>query len=112
MRIRSLISSAFRRCFFIKRKRTFEYLGYSNKDLFDHLKKFLQCPCVVCGLIFIEMNNSHIDHIIPVCVAKSEEDIIKLNQLYNLRLICKKCNLNKISSDLQMKKEVNNDRME
>jgi len=39
--------------------------------------------------------NYEIDHIIPISLAKTENDVIRLNQLNNLRLICKNCNRNK-----------------
>jgi hypothetical protein len=107
MRIRCAIKKSFRKTFLPKRKRTFEYLGYSNMDLFIHLKEFLDKPCIICSTIIVVMNNSNIDHIIPLCIATSENDIVKLNQLSNLRLICKACNAAKISDDLKMKEEYN-----
>lgn len=38
-----------------------------------------------------------------MCAASSINEVIILNQLKNLRLICERCNLKKISSDLEMR---------
>lgn len=80
-------------------RHTFDLLGYSKEDVYNHLSGFLGKGCVdgrVChGEIIISIDGSHIDHYFPVSVAKSEQDVIKLFQLKNLRLICWKCNLSK-----------------
>lgn len=104
-RVRSSLRKSFNKLGAIKRQRTFEFLGFSNIELFNHLSKWLDKPCEVCGNKVINLNNSNIDHIIPVCIISSTDDIIKLNQLENLRLICEECNLYKISSDLKIKQE-------
>jgi RNA ligase (TIGR02306 family) len=45
--------------------------------------------------VVINLENSHIDHIVPLAQARTITDVISLNQLNNLRLICSKCNLKK-----------------
>ena len=112
MRVRGALSKSFRKTGLPKRKRTFEYLGYTNTELYVHLSQWLEKPCVVCGAVNVVLENSNIDHIAPMCLASSEDDIVRLNQLSNLRLICESCNLAKVSNDLQVKKEQADVRLE
>jgi len=104
-RIRCCIRKSFNKLGSIKREKTFSMLGYSNIDLWNFLSKQLNLPCKVCNIKIISLDNSNIDHIIPMCVASSIDDVIKLNQFDNLRLICEECNMNKISQDLKIKEE-------
>lgn len=79
-----------------KQEATFSLLGFSAQDLYFHLKKYVGKKCLVCKERTISMGkNSVIDHIIPICIAKTKNGIIMLNQLKNLRLICSECNLKK-----------------
>jgi len=93
------IRQSLRRCLIkngiCKTNKTFELLGYTSQELFNHLKKFLENQCVVCQAVKINISNCHTDHIIPCKTAKNKSDAIKLNQLSNLRLICANCNLRK-----------------
>ena len=60
----------------------------------NHLGKWLDRPCEDCSKqLFLE--NSSIDHIKPLSLAKTEGEIIELNQLSNLRLVCRPCNSKK-----------------
>lgn len=73
----------------------FETLGYSRYDLSNHLSKFVGVACVEkrkCDGVVLTLENSHIDHVMPVIWAESLEDVIRFNQLKNLRLICAPCN--------------------
>lgn len=64
----------------IKTSPTFEALGYSVEQFVVHIEKqFLS------GMSWDNMREWQIDHIIPVSTAKTEEDVIALNQLSNLR---------------------------
>ena len=54
---------------------------------------------------FEDLKNVHIDHIIPMSTAKSEEEVIKLNQYTNLQLLKAEDNLEK-SDKLNWKLEV------
>ncbi len=76
-------------------KPTFDILNYSQKYFANHMLSYVNQPCERCKLTIITINNSQIDHIKPVSMAKTELDVIWLNQLSNLRLICTKCNREK-----------------
>lgn len=76
-----------------KSSKTFDILGYNPIDLFNHLKVFLDKPCEDCHSVTVDEKNSHIDHIKPIFLAESLEEIVEFNQLTNLRLICGRCNL-------------------
>lgn len=88
-----------------KESRTQDILGYSAKELFNYLSKYIGQLCEDCKLIIIDKQKCQIDHIIPIGSAKTKEDVIKLNQLNNLRLICSSCNLNKVENDLKIIKQ-------
>ena len=64
----------------IKTSPTFEQLGYSVDAFVTHIERqFLP------GMGWHNMAEWQIDHILPVADAKTEADIIALNQLSNLR---------------------------
>lgn len=64
----------------IKTSRTFDRLGYAPADLVRHIERqFLP------GMGWDNAARWEIDHIIPASTAKSEGDVIALNQLSNLR---------------------------
>lgn len=64
----------------IKTSPTFESLGYTVDDFVFHIEKqFLP------RMSWANMSEWQIDHIIPISTAKTEQDVIALNQLYNLR---------------------------
>jgi hypothetical protein len=93
--VRKGIRHAFNQTGLVKRSKTFDFLGYSQEDLFKHLSKFLNEPCLMCNTVVITLDNLEIDHIIPISSARTEYDIWLLNQLNNLRLLCEDCNLKK-----------------
>lgn len=101
VRLRNAIYKACRKLNIKKDNKTFNILGFTPENLKDHFDKFIGKLCIVCENVQIELNNSNLDHIIPMCSATSEEEVIILNQLNNLRLICVKCNSNKIKDDLK-----------
>lgn len=76
---------------------TLDFLGFTKQDLQHHFSKYSNNPCERCGNIIISHHskNYELDHIIPISLAKTEQEIIYLNQLDNLRLICKNCNQEK-----------------
>lgn len=80
-------------------RKTYEILGYTREDLATRRDFFMNKPCCdgrACGgKTIITESISHIDHIIPLITCKNEEDVIRLNQLENLRWICAPCNLSK-----------------
>jgi len=64
----------------IKTSPTFEELGYTPEDLIAHLEKQF-----VKGMGWHNMDQWQIDHITPVSTAKTLDDVVSLNQLWNLR---------------------------
>jgi len=94
LNFKNMIRRAFKTKKILKDSKTFEMLGFSSQNLYKHLHQYIDKSCKECNVI-ITLENSHIDHIKPKRLAKSKEDIIELNQLINLRLICSQCNLKK-----------------
>jgi hypothetical protein len=79
-RIRARIRGVFRANGYSKSCRTFEIIGCSYEYLKEHLEsKFVD------GMAWENRNLWHIDHIIPLSYAKSEQDIIKLSHYTNLQ---------------------------
>jgi hypothetical protein len=64
----------------IKSSPTFESLGYTVDDFVAHIEKQF-----LAGMSWSNMREWQIDHIIPISTAKTKEDVVALNQLYNLR---------------------------
>lgn len=95
--IRTLIHNSFNRNGKTKSKKTNEILGCS----FDEFKIYLESKFEFWmnwqnrGLYNGDFNYGwDIDHIIPVSLAESESDIIKLNHYTNLQPLCSKVNRN------------------
>lgn len=79
-RIRSRIRHSLKSKGFTKNTKTSRILGCTFDDLKNHLEnKFID------GMSWDNMNKWHIDHIIPVSLAKNEEEVIKLNHYSNLQ---------------------------
>lgn len=93
-KIRHLIWDAFRRKHFVKSKRTELILGCSFEEFYKHL---LSTFYNNYGYEWDGMEAVHIDHIIPLSTAKTEEDIIRLNYYKNLQLLKATDNLHKSS---------------
>ena len=95
-RIRSLIGSAIRDNGYSKKTKTFEIIGLQKEEFLRHLystfEKTYSRPYDP------ETDVVHIDHIIPLCTASAEEDIIKLNHYTNLQLLLAEDNLKKGST--------------
>lgn len=64
----------------IKASPTMEALGFTPVDLKRHLERQFHS-----GMSWANMNEWQIDHIIPTSEAKTKNDVIRLNQLSNLR---------------------------
>lgn len=64
----------------VKNSRTFEQLGYTAEQFVIHIER--QFPK---GMGWHNMSLWQIDHIIPISRAKTEQDVVALNQLSNLR---------------------------
>jgi hypothetical protein len=77
----------------IKTSPTFEMLGYTPDDLVRHIERQFSD-----GMGWLNMSLWQIDHIRPVSEAKTEKDVIALNQLSNLRPMWAKENNRKKAS--------------
>lgn len=64
----------------IKTSPTFEQLGYTAAEFVLHIERQF-----VPGMGWHNMGDWQIDHIIPVSEARTESDVVSLNQLSNLR---------------------------
>lgn len=73
-----------------KSRATFDILGYTPEELHRHIERSFSK-----GMSWDNMSEWHIDHIIPLSTAKTEDDLILLNQLYNLRPLWAKENIKK-----------------
>lgn len=64
----------------LKTSPTFEQLGYTAADFTAHIERQF-----LAGMGWHNMSSWQIDHIVPVSEARTEADVIALNQLSNLR---------------------------
>lgn len=81
-RVRALIVKSFKRGrkHFIKSIRTEEILGCNSKEFVDYISsKFTE------GMSIHNHGEWHLDHIIPISSAKTEEEVIKLNHYTNFQ---------------------------
>lgn len=90
--IRCLISKSFSRKKFIKKASTEKILGCSFEEFYKHLLLTYKNNY---GCDYNKIEKVHIDHIIPLSIAKSEEEVIKLNHYTNLQLLKAEDNMNK-----------------
>jgi 5-methylcytosine-specific restriction endonuclease McrA len=89
------IRSSLRKHLLRKTDHTFVLLGYTSAALREHLSKWLGRPCEICSQVVLTIENCHIEHIKPLALARCDADVVQLNQLANLRLLCKECNKKK-----------------
>jgi len=89
-RIRNLISATIRRNAFSKSHKTNEILNCSFCDFKKHIEsQFSE------GMNWGNYGKWHIDHIMPVSMAKTYDEVIRLNHYKNLRPMWAKDNLSK-----------------
>lgn len=79
-RIRSRVKEAFRNNGFTKRSKTSEILGCSFEYFKAHIERQFHS-----GMSWDNRDKWHIDHIVPLATAKSEDDVILLSHFTNLR---------------------------
>ena len=96
--IRSALRRALSRSGYASNARTkskilISLLGFSGQQLRNHMAQFLGCPCMDCGVTEITLATGQIDHIKPLGRNITNERMVQLSQLSNLRLICGPCNL-------------------
>lgn len=80
IRVRNLVSGAFKRSGMRKPARTEAILGCSLQFFRGHIELQFQR-----GMTWANRHLWHIDHITPLATAKTEADVIALNHFTNLR---------------------------
>lgn len=94
-RVRCLIKESIKKMNFSKNSKTSEILGCSKNEFKTHIEKqFLS------GMTWENRNKWHLDHIVPISTAKTQEEIIRLNHLTNLRPLWSKDNLRKSNKQI------------
>jgi hypothetical protein len=78
--IRSRIKQFLKQQGYTKKNKTFDIVGCSPQFLKEHLEKQF-----IDGMTWENRSKWHIDHIIPLASAKTEEEIIKLCHYTNLQ---------------------------
>ena len=91
-RIRNNINTSFKKKSYIKKEKTSKIIGL---EIDDFIKYLLQTFKNNYGYEWDKKEPVHIDHIIPLATAKTEEDIIKLCYYTNLQLLKAEDNLKK-----------------
>ena len=81
---RNTIYHSFTRTGNVKQKRCEEIVGISANELVSYLKGTYQ---EIYGKDWDGVEKVHIDHIIPLATAATEEDVLRLCHYTNLRLI-------------------------
>ena len=88
--VRSLIYNSLHRKDYLKSKTTEEIIGCDLEFFVKYIEsKFTD------GMCWERINEIHIDHIIPLATAKTEEEVIKLCHYTNLQPLWAKDNLSK-----------------
>lgn len=80
--IRNRIASSFKRGVLIKNRKTIDFIGITYNELRDYIE--LQFKN---GMSWENRNEWHIDHIVPLTLAKTEDELYKLSHYSNLRPI-------------------------
>jgi len=93
--IRTSIYISMKRKGYTKRSNTYKILGINYNEFLSYIESKFE-PWMNWnnyGIYTGELNTGwDIDHIIPVSIAKSEEDIVKLNHYLNFQPLCSKIN--------------------
>lgn len=96
--IRCLIRNSLKRRGFSKKSKSFEIIGCSLEELKNYLFENAKIRYPDFNEEdFLEMGKYHIDHIVPLVTANSEEDVIRLCHYTNLQLLTAEDNLQKSS---------------
>ena len=89
--VRSRLTTYLKTTGITKSKRTFDIVGCSPSELKDHISKQF-----ADGMSWDKMGKEiHIDHIIPLSSAKTEEEIYKLSHYTNIQPLWAEDNLKK-----------------
>ena len=92
--LRGMIKNSFRRRGFKKKQKAEEIYGCTVDDLLEHLIKTYENNYNE-KWNWKYLQNVHVDHIVPLATAKTEEQVIKLCHYTNLQLLKEKDNLDK-----------------
>ena len=90
VRYKNFVSKSMTIMGFSKKSKTQQILGCSWNEFVIHIEKQF-----IDGMSWDKIKEIHIDHIIPLASAKTEEDVIRLNHFTNLRPLWAKDNLAK-----------------
>jgi hypothetical protein len=107
-RVRDRLRVVLKRNGIAKSKKTFDLLGYTPSQLYARLSPFLGNPCPLCGKVILTMETADIDHIVQAGYAQSITDVVRLNALLNLRLICESCNCSRPRPFMSKKRRTEN----
>jgi hypothetical protein len=88
--VRSLISTSFKRNGYTKKSKIYNLLGCTFDEFKLHLEKQFKD-----GMSWNNQGEWHLDHIYPVSLAKTEEEIIKLNHFTNFQPLWAEDNIKK-----------------
>jgi hypothetical protein len=88
--VRCLIRDSFRRCNHNKTSKTVDILACSIEEFKSHIERQF-----TKGMTWEKLGEIHLDHIIPLATAKTEEDVIRLNHYTNFQPLWAKDNLKK-----------------
>ncbi len=88
--IRNLINGSFKRNGFTKNSKTMQILGCSFDEFKSHIESQFKH-----GMSWDNRSEWHIDHIMPVSMAKTHDEVIRLNHFRNLRPLWAHENLSK-----------------
>lgn len=88
--IRTLIRKSFKKNNHSKKSKTVDILGCSMDFFKDYIQSKLKK-----GMTLENHGEWHLDHIIPLATAKTEEDVIRLNHYTNFQPLWAKDNLSK-----------------
>ena len=91
--LRTRTSHAFSERGYTKRSKTYDYLGISFEDLKEYISHLFEE-----GMSWDNREDWHIDHIIPLASANSEEELIALCHYLNLNPIWAHDNMSKSDS--------------
>lgn len=91
-RIRHLIKRSISKMGYTKKSKTYQILGCDFETVYNHLLKTYKKNY---GVDYNFKEKVHIDHIIPISTAKTEEDVVKLCHYTNLQILKAEDNLKK-----------------
>lgn len=80
IKLRSLINLKISTSGYTKRSKTYEILGCSYVDFKTHIEQQFQK-----GMSWENHGMWHLDHIVPIASAKTEDDVIRLNHYSNFQ---------------------------